>query len=239
MLLHHMWLQGFDEAPVSRAVIEARSWGSQFEHKYWDEASVKALVQVHYPDWLHFYSRIPTLIIKCDISRAFVLHRYGGVYADLDILPSAQHGEVVDSLQPLLRDKVVAMGQTVLGLHLANNCWMACRPRHPFWTENYLPYARKYLQDGGSSWDVFMGIMLPNYHVFATGGPLAMMRASPARVHTLSLKLSNSLCVHPPMQSNWIQYKVTRRHLIFAIILALLACFAVLNLTFILLRSGS
>ena len=235
-LVHHMWLQGWQDSPRSQAEVAQQSWGSNVQHMFWDEAQVKELIAQEYPEWLAFYQRIPTLIVKCDVSRAFVMHKHGGVYADVDLEPSANHQELVRSIEPRLNGRIAVVSQIsqayilVLGKLLPNNNWMACEPAHPFWLSHYVPYIQSYLKNGGSWRDVFMGAVMPTYHVFATSGPVALLKPGVDKsVWVLDFKTSRSLARHPPFKSTWIQYRALNRHIIVMSVILVLAAYGLFS----------
>jgi len=222
-VVHHMWLQGWEDAPRKPQELAALSWGSM-EHRFWDEAQLRDLVRQQYPEWLGFYQRLPTLIIKCDVSRAFVLHAFGGVYADVDLQPSAEHGKVLDELAQELQGRIAVVSQAQVGpWRVPNNNWMACAPAHPYWLSEYLPHVQNFLKQGGSWSDVLFSAIMPTYKVFAASGPVALMQRSRGLL-MLSTKTSARLCVHPKNQSSWISYRSVNRHLIVMALLFVLAC---------------
>ena len=107
-ILHHIYLSGEaafvkdtspPEAPLlpdwrrsCLAVHPAPAW----EHRFWDEAAVSALIHERYP-WLEYAYTNETrdctangpncdpLVLRADLARLVVLHAHGGLYLDLDI----------------------------------------------------------------------------------------------------------------------------------------------------------
>lgn len=65
------------------------SWKKQFpdfEHKLWnDEEDIDKLVRTNYPEHWKLYSSFPAHIMKIDFARICILHKYGGIYADMDV----------------------------------------------------------------------------------------------------------------------------------------------------------
>eukprot|EP00906_Rhabdomonas_costata_P018701 RCo027276 len=51
----------------------------------WNTTSCRALLQEHYPWFLPQWDEYDLYIQRADVCRYFVLHRFGGVYADYDI----------------------------------------------------------------------------------------------------------------------------------------------------------
>lgn len=57
-----------------------------YEYKLWTDASADAFVQDHYPTLARTYVRYPYVIQRADAIRYALLHHYGGIYIDLDIV---------------------------------------------------------------------------------------------------------------------------------------------------------
>ena len=45
------------------------------------------LVKFHYPQYEELYYNVKYPIMKVDIVRFLILHRYGGIYIDMDCIP--------------------------------------------------------------------------------------------------------------------------------------------------------
>lgn len=111
--------------------------------------------QDHYPWFLETYDSYDQVISKVDAARIFYLHKYGGVYSDLDI-------ELMKDPAPLLNrdaDLVLFYGKTPrfgkagriepvepYELGYISNALMASVPGHPFWIflAEKLMYAQKH-----------------------------------------------------------------------------------------------
>ena len=50
----------------------------------WDDSANRLLIAEHYPDFVSWYDALNLSIYRADAVRLFYLHRYGGVYLDLD-----------------------------------------------------------------------------------------------------------------------------------------------------------
>ena len=56
-----------------------------YEHKLWnDEEDIDRIVFDHYKEFWNLYTRFPHHIMKIDFARLCILHRHGGIYADMD-----------------------------------------------------------------------------------------------------------------------------------------------------------
>jgi hypothetical protein len=118
-----------------------RSWGARnpgWEVRLWTDEECRDLVRREYPWFLAVYDEYPEAIMRADAARYFILHRHGGVYADLDF-------ECLRPLGPLLAGKGLVLGLEP-ELHRAQhfplpgglgrivcNAFMASVPGHPFW----------------------------------------------------------------------------------------------------------
>ena len=57
------------------------------EYRLWDDSDMEAFVRAEYPDFHECcYSKYPWHIQLVDSARHLILHRYGGLYADMDYL---------------------------------------------------------------------------------------------------------------------------------------------------------
>ena len=64
----------------------AASTGAHYH--LWDADEVESLVKQRYPQFWDLYCGVRYPIMRCDMARMCILHCYGGLYADLDILPN-------------------------------------------------------------------------------------------------------------------------------------------------------
>jgi len=64
------------------------SWIRSFPHydyMFWnDSEDIDQLVRDHYPRYWNLYRSFPVHIMRIDFARLCILHRYGGLYSDLD-----------------------------------------------------------------------------------------------------------------------------------------------------------
>lgn len=87
-IIHQMWLQGHEHMPV-KYQLSIDSWKTQnpgYEHIFWDKSRIECFMERHYPRYLHPWQTLDKPIKQCDAARYFILHHYGGVYADMDTI---------------------------------------------------------------------------------------------------------------------------------------------------------
>lgn len=85
-IIHQMYKN--EALPEAWAETPARWQRMNPGYKYmlWTDQELEELIATHYPWFLPVYRAYPNNIQRSDSSRYFLLHRYGGVYADLDIV---------------------------------------------------------------------------------------------------------------------------------------------------------
>jgi mannosyltransferase OCH1-like enzyme len=136
-VLHQTWKTKALPAEFSRF---RKSW--EVNHPEWDlrlydDAACRRFVVDEYPDLLEVYDSLSTNIERADVFRYLVVHRHGGVYADLDM-------ECYRSIEPLLTGRSCVFGiEATFGEPLRKrlnyrrpyqvaNCIFAAVSGHPF-----------------------------------------------------------------------------------------------------------
>lgn len=64
-----------------------QSWVQNFkdyEYRFWNDQDIDNLVKNEYPEYYEMYQDFPVHILKIDFVRFCILHKFGGIYADLD-----------------------------------------------------------------------------------------------------------------------------------------------------------
>ena len=68
-----------------------QAYAKQHQCKYilWSADEVDTLIQLEAPEWLRLlYSGVRFPVQRVDVGRFFILFKYGGLYADLDVFPN-------------------------------------------------------------------------------------------------------------------------------------------------------
>lgn len=94
-----------------------------WEYRYWDYESTRKLIADEYPSFLPVYDSYPHFIQRCDAIRYFILHRFGGLYVDMDI-------ENLKPVDELFEGCDLALFKAVQGY---TNAAVASVPGHPLW----------------------------------------------------------------------------------------------------------
>lgn len=130
-IIHQIWISGSLAGPRGDIEMPPRFRASQsswqahhpgWTYILWDEQKVRDLVREHYPSLWDLFQRYPEWIQRVDASRYMILHHYGGIYSDLDVVCRRPFDDWLDR-------KVVLPPTEPFGL--ANDLMLA-EPRHAF-----------------------------------------------------------------------------------------------------------
>lgn len=100
---------------------------SDFEYKLWNDEQIDELVQNSYPQYWEMYQSFPIHILKIDFIRLCLMHKYGGIYADMDYY-------CYSNFYDDLKDDVYLV-ENPFGNDPIENSLMCSVPNHPFWIE--------------------------------------------------------------------------------------------------------
>lgn len=220
MIVHQIWLQGWRYAPASiverveknKAIWKAPVW-------LWDEQRILHLIETEYPSYLSWFLSLQRIIWKCDVARAFILHKYGGLYADCDFDPNPA---TIHFFYEEAKSKVTFIGSPWYG---CNNFLIASPPQHSFWLEKYIPAIQDNINHP-TLWDFFVRLYSSTWIVLATSGPVAINRLIQQNPHLAQHTLPENEYAygkHGSAESHWYLFKLHRRQ---QIIMAFLVLFA-------------
>jgi len=117
-----------------------------WEYKYWTDEDNYNLIADHYPWFLPCYNSYKWPIQRADAVRVFYMHKYGGVYLDLDMLSlqpmDELFGRVLENdcqylYNPSSSRGVLLFEEYPNAFSIQNalyNAIMASEPGHAFWT---------------------------------------------------------------------------------------------------------
>jgi hypothetical protein len=128
-VIHQQWKTS--SVPAKYAAYHA-AWRAlfpepEFEHRLWTDASARELIAEHYSWFLPTYDGYPFSIQRADAARYFILHRFGGVYADLDYEPLLSFWHL------LPRERVGLIQSPYQYNERVQNSFMSSPQGDPFW----------------------------------------------------------------------------------------------------------
>jgi len=133
-IIHQLWSQ---EALPDRYRGFRETWARLnpgWEMRLWSEADIAAMVAADYPQLSALYNGYGETRRRFDLGRALILHRFGGVYADLDT-------QCLRPIGPLIEGRTLAVGAEP-AVHLEGNtgfdrmlcpAFVAAEAGHDFW----------------------------------------------------------------------------------------------------------
>lgn len=145
-IIHQIWFGTIpNKNEASKAFESLRkyrdSWilkNPSWTYFSWNIDRCLELVKKHYAQHREMYDNYPYPIQKCDTIRYFILHRYGGLYADMDYYCNRPWDEVLENYK---NDIYLVETPNKLGdektIHISNSL-MYSRPRHVFWSKLFI-----------------------------------------------------------------------------------------------------
>lgn len=128
-LIHQTWKTS--EIPEKYAAYQQKliSLHPDWEYKLWTDEDNLALVKDHFPDFYETYIGFPKNIMRADAIRYMIMHKFGGMYLDLDY-EMLRPFDILeyDLVLPYNRQRLAGDPYDGLG-----NCIFASVPGHPFW----------------------------------------------------------------------------------------------------------
>jgi len=156
-MVHQMWIDD-DLSTYPNQPSSNDEWKKLYNVTLWTDKTIEQLIATDYP-WLYpLYQSYPYNIQRADVSRLAVIHKYGGIYADLDAFP------LEDSLEPFM-DSDFAIFATHDGNAFSNHFFMA--PKNSEILLHLLQNLYKH--------DLFLPL-LPYLRVFMSTGPIFITR---------------------------------------------------------------
>jgi mannosyltransferase OCH1-like enzyme len=133
-IIHQTWKTTIVPEQWQSSVEKYRALTAHgFKYILWSDQDNRNLIRDHYPWFLEQYDKYEYGIQRADAIRYFILHRYGGVYSDLDIRPKASFVELYE----LYKKHPVSLPSTKQGNgfagHIYSNCFMMSKPGCDFW----------------------------------------------------------------------------------------------------------
>jgi mannosyltransferase OCH1-like enzyme len=99
----------------------------------WNLDRCNDLIKYFYPQHLHMYKKYPYVIQRCDSIRYFILHRYGGLYADMDYFCNKPWNEVLEKYKNDFYLVETPNNTSFDKVHVSNSL-MYSKPGHVFWS---------------------------------------------------------------------------------------------------------
>jgi mannosyltransferase OCH1-like enzyme len=131
-ITHRIWFQGWDKVPAKfhENIRLLEEQNPEFEHKTWDEHSLRKECELMGKPYLEKYDSLDLMIMKVDYGRYVALYRHGGISIDMDMKPRRPLRETpgIDTEEIIL--STVARPVNYTGI--INNAMFAVKPHSPY-----------------------------------------------------------------------------------------------------------
>jgi len=131
-IIHQTWKSGEIPEKWRDFVLSWKSVHPDWKYRLWTDEDNRLFIKTHYADFLKVFDSYTYNIQRADAIRYFILHKYGGLYADMDV-------ECLQPFDDLLAEKKFVIGYESkeqardLGMKsVISNALMASIPAHPF-----------------------------------------------------------------------------------------------------------
>jgi mannosyltransferase OCH1-like enzyme len=160
----HQTYKTFASIPLCWAETPSR-WQAlhpTWTYTFWSDADLEALIAADFPWFLQRYRAFPHVIQRVDAARYFILFKFGGVYADLDVAPLVPLDPWVDAVSSEVA--LVASGHVSSCI---TNSFMASAPGASLW-----PLVHREMLCRGAPW----WAVTRHFRVMTTTGPMMLDR---------------------------------------------------------------
>ena len=104
----------------------------------WNLENCSKLLKKYYPQHLEMYNKYPYAIQRCDAIRYFILHRYGGLYADMDYFCNKPWNEVVQKYNKDIYLVETPNNISTDKVHISNSLMYCNKLNHIFWSKIFI-----------------------------------------------------------------------------------------------------
>lgn len=136
-VIHQTWIN--EDIPAGMGYPESwREHNPDWEYRFWTDDDLEQFFRTERPDLLELYRSYERPVQRADLARYCILHRYGGIYADIDTRCLASVEPIAGDPRVVLCEEPPRHHQVALQRGLKTmwfNGTMAGPAGHPFWEE--------------------------------------------------------------------------------------------------------
>lgn len=143
-IIHQIWFGNIPNKKVASKVFQKLkkyqdSWiqkNSSWTYYCWNLENCENLVKYCYLQHKEMYKNYKYQIQRCDVVRYFILHRYGGLYADMDYYCNKPWDEVLNKYKNSIY--LVETPNKLGNISHVSNSLMYSKPKHVFWSKLFI-----------------------------------------------------------------------------------------------------
>ena len=130
-IIHQTWFDNNKTLPTifDKMIQESKKINQNFEFKLWTDDNIEEFLSNNYKELYEIYSKNILGVQKSDLARLAIIHYYGGIYIDLDILLLKNLNDLFDFNKNLLYISYEPNEQTKYVWNIENyicNAFFAC-----------------------------------------------------------------------------------------------------------------
>ena len=132
-IIHQSWkTKELDHWWFKKSQNSVKELYSNWEYKFWTDHDLEIFIKTEYPAYYNKWLGLDKKIKRIDVSRYFILHKFGGIYADLDFI-FLKNIEELFTTSPLYFYQ--SQQSIVKGWDFLGNAFMASLPNQQFWLD--------------------------------------------------------------------------------------------------------
>lgn len=134
-IIHQLWKTR--EVPEDLREFQ-QSWITHhpdWEYRLWTDEDNHRLVREHYPHYVEVFESLTPPIVKIDFIRLAYMHRFGGIYADMDFEALRPLDSLVSGDRIVVGRENGGIGISMRGRPFIINAFLASPAGHPLWLE--------------------------------------------------------------------------------------------------------
>lgn len=143
-IIHQVWFGIIPNPAIAKKAFEGLkkyrdSWiinNPSWSYICWDLNKCRELMKNYYPQHIEMYDKYPYHIQRCDAVRYFILHRYGGLYADMDYFCNRSWDDVLENYTKDIY-LVETPNKIYNDVHISNSL-MYSKAGHVFWSKIFI-----------------------------------------------------------------------------------------------------
>jgi len=132
-IIHQSWKTTTIPVEYAPYVDTWKKLHQGWEYRLWTDDHNLQLVTDHYNWLLPVYKSYPLAIQRADMARLLYLHRFGGVYADMDFECLRPFDDFTTQTHIVMGREKGGLGWFRRGQDYISNALLASPPGHPFW----------------------------------------------------------------------------------------------------------
>ena len=141
-IIHQTWKTTIVPDDWKESESEYKRLFPTWEYKLWTDEAMKEFMEKEFNWFMPIYNNYPLNIQRCDAFRYFVLYKMGGLYSDLDIVPTSNFEWFFEDT-----NSEVFLAKTE-NIDSTTNCIMASKAGARFWEHTFEWLIKRYYENG-------------------------------------------------------------------------------------------